>query len=226
VRLTGDAERIRSRFAHIVIEGPIGVGKTSLARKLGELLGAELLAEQAQDNPFLDRFYADRPGYALQTQLFFLLQRVKQVQTAAQTRMFDCGLVSDFLFAKDDLFARLNLSDEEYRLYAQLHARVAPPVPEPDLVIWLQASPATLLQRVQRRGIDAEQRIESDYLRRLSDAYARFFQTYDGAPLLAVDTEEFNPLDDAVDFERLLAAMAGFQGRRDVLDPHARPPWR
>jgi deoxyguanosine kinase len=205
------------RFRHIAIEGPIGAGKSSLARKLAAHLGAELLLEQADENPFLGRFYADMPGYAFQTQLHFLFQRVRQMQGIAQPGMFAGALVSDFLFAKDALFARLNLSDDEYRLYTQMHAKVAGQFAEPDLVIWLQARPATLLQRIQRRGIGMEQGISAGYLQRLCDAYAEYFRAYTGAPLLAVGTEGFNPLDNEADFHALLARLAEFSGPREYL---------
>jgi deoxyguanosine kinase len=212
------------RFRHIVIEGPIGVGKSSLARKLAAHLGADLLLEQPQDNPFLDRFYDDMPGYAFQTQLFFLFQRLKQMQSAAQPGMFATALVSDFLFAKDALFARLNLSDEEFRLYSQMYAQAAPQVREPDLVIWLQASPATLMQRIRKRAITMEQAITTEYLRRLSDAYAEYFHGYSGSSVLALGTEHFNPIDSDDDFVALLDRLARLKGQREFFNSHAEFP--
>jgi deoxyguanosine kinase len=206
------------RFRHIVIEGPIGVGKSSLARKLAAHLGAELLLEQPQENPFLGRFYDDMPGYAFQTQLFFLFQRLKQMQGAAQPGMFSNALVGDFLFAKDALFARLTLSDDEFRLYSQMYAQVAPQVREPDLVIWLQASPATLLARIRRRAIGMELGITADYLQRLCDAYVEYFHKYDGAPVLAIGTAHFNPVDHEADFETLLQRLAAFEGPREFFN--------
>jgi deoxyadenosine/deoxycytidine kinase len=207
------------RFPYIVIEGPIGVGKTSLARKLGARLSAELVLEKADDNPFLERFYGDLQGYAFQTQLFFLFQRLKQLRGLAQPAMFSRGIVSDFLFAKDALFARMNLSDDEYRLYAQMYAPAAAQVPEPDLIIWLQASPGTLLRRIRRRSIRMEQGITQDYLQRLCDAYIAHFNSHDGAPLLAVVTEHFNPIEREADFELMLETLAGFNERRGILNP-------
>ena len=205
------------RFRHIAIEGAIGVGKTSLARKLAQHLGAELLLEQAGENPFLGRFYDDMPGYAFQTQIFFLFQRVKQMHKAMQPGMFAGPLVSDFMFAKDALFARLNLSDEEFRLYHQMHEQIAAQVSAPDLVIWLQAPVETLQRRIHRRAIGMEQRISADYLKRLVDAYAAYFHTYDGAPVFGVGTESFNPVDSDADFAELLRRLAAFRGRREFL---------
>lgn len=208
------------RYRHIAIEGPIGVGKSSLARRLASHLGAELLLEQPLDNPFLERFYGDMPGYALQVQLAFLFQRVKQVQQLAQPGMFAQAVVSDYVFAKDALFARLNLSDDEYRLYAQMHAQVAPQVPEPDLVIWLQAGPATLMQRIRRRGIGMEQGIGEDYLQRLADAYVEYFHAYDAAPVFAVGTEHFNPVENDADFAVFVERLAAFRGKREFFNSH------
>ena len=208
------------RFRHIAIEGPIGVGKSSLARRLAEFLGAELLLERPQENPFLERFYGDMPGYALQVQLAFLFQRVKQVQAVAQPGMFAQAVVSDYVFAKDALFARLNLSDDEYRLYAQMHAQVAPQVPEPDLVIWLQAGPATLMQRIRQRGIGMEQGISEAYLQRLCDAYVEYFHAYDAAPVFAVGTEHFNPVERDADFTTFVERLAAFRGKREFFNSH------
>lgn len=206
------------RWRHLVIEGPIGVGKTSLARRLAAHFDAELLLEQPQDNPYLERYYADRRGYAFQAQLFFLFQRARQMQALAQPGMFERPLVADFLFAKDALFAGLNLGDEEYRLYTQMYARLAPQVPQPDLVVWLQASPAALLQRIRRRGIAMEQGLEEGDLQRLCDAYAGHFEAAADVPVLAVRTEHFDPIGNGADFRLLLQRLAAYQGPREVLD--------
>jgi len=206
------------RFRHIAVEGPIGVGKSTLAARLAQHLGAEPMLERPAENPFLQRFYADMPGYAFQTQLFFLLQRWEQMQVLAQPSVFGAAVVSDFVFAKDAIFARLNLSDEEHRLYQQMVAHLALRVREPDLLIWLQAPTPTLFQRIRRRAISMEQGIAPDYLERLADAYAAHFQAYDGAPVFAVATEHFNPAERDADFDLLIERLAAFQGRRGFLD--------
>ena len=213
------SSRFGAGLRHIAIEGAIGVGKSSLARRLAVHLEAELMLEAADENSLLERFYADQPGYAFQTQVIFLFQRLKQVRSVSQPGMFSPMVISDFMFAKDALFARLNLNDEEYRLYSQLYAPAAQQVPEPDLVIWLQASPATLLQRIRRRGIRMEQVITEDYLQRLCDAYVEYFHGYDGAPVFAVATEHFNPANHEADCSTLLDKLAAFAGRRGFYDP-------
>ena len=213
------------RFRYIAIEGPIGVGKSTLARKLAAHLGADLLLEQGHENPFLDRFYKDMPGYAFQTQLAFLFQRVKQMQAVAQPSMFANAVIADFLFAKDAIFARLNLSDDEFRLYTQMYDQVAPQVREPDLVIWLQAAPPTLLGRIHRRAIPMEQGIAPDYLQRLCDAYVEYFHGYEGAPVFALGTEHFNPVDGDADFAVFLERLAAFRGRREFFNSHVEIPF-
>jgi len=157
------------KFRYIVVEGPIGVGKTSLARRLSEHFQAGLMLEDADTNPFLSRFYQDMERYALQTQLFFLFQRASQVRDLKQLELFGHATVADFLLDKDPLFARLNLNDEEYRLYQQIYAHLQPQTPTPDLVIYLQAPVESLIERVRRRGVAYESPITEDYLARLAE---------------------------------------------------------
>jgi deoxyadenosine/deoxycytidine kinase len=209
--------RTLERFRHIAIEGPIGAGKTTLARLFADRIAADLMLEQPGENPFLARFYDDRAGYAFQTQLFFLFQRERQFRAIAQPSMFAQTVVSDFMFAKDALFAQLNLSDEEYRLYAQMHQPIAAQLGEPDLVIRLQASAPTLLARVRGRAVAMEHGIDLAYLQRLCDAYAEFFASYDGAPVFAVDTERFHPIERVSDLDELVRSLERFDGRRGVL---------
>jgi len=202
------------RFRHIVVEGPIGAGKTSLAGKLAGHFGARPVLEEAFDNPFLERFYQDSRRYALPAQLFFLFQRVNQLRDLAQHDLFAQTLVGDFLLAKDPLFARLTLDDDELRLYQQIFESLSPQAPTPDLVIYLQAQPDTLVERVQRRGVPMEAAISDTYLRALADAYSRFFHDYDDAPLLIVNTEHLNPIERDEDFALLVHRIVHLRGRR------------
>lgn len=204
------------RLRHIAIEGPIGAGKSTLARLLAARLDAQLLLERPHDNPFLERFYADPARYAMQTQLCFLFQRIEQYRELAQPGMFTPRVVSDFMFAKDALFAQLTLSDDEFRLYSQIHAAMAPQMPAPDLVIWLQADPATLLGRIAQRGLAMEQGMDPAYLQRLGHAYAAWFEREPGLPVLAIDTTRFNPLAQPADLDRLMQRLQDFRGPREA----------
>jgi deoxyguanosine kinase len=192
---------------YIVIEGPIGVGKTSLARRLAETLSAELILEQAESNPFLERFYRDPVGAALPAQLHFLFQRVQQLTAFRQDDLFSTIRVADYLLEKDRLFARVTLDEAEFGLYDQIYSRVVIDPPKPDLVIFLQAPVDVLLQRIGRRGIKVEQLIERAYLERLNEAYARFFHDYEAAPLLIVNAAAIDPTSNTADYEELLGAI-------------------
>lgn len=206
------------KYRYIVIEGPIGVGKTSLAGRLAERLGSALLLEEPDANPFLEKFYGDIARYALPTQLFFLFQRVHQLQSLAQMDMFSRVTVADFLLEKDSLFARMTLGDEEYDLYQQVYRHLQPKAPPPDLVIYLQASPATLVERVRRRAAEYEKNIGEEYLWRLAESYARFFHRYDAAPVLIVNSENLNFVDHAADFDLLLGRIEQMRGPREYFN--------
>lgn len=204
---------------HIVVEGPIGVGKTSLARRLGEHLDAELLLEQPETNPFLARFYQNQQRYALQTQLFFLFHRLDQLRELSQPELFPRTVVGDYLLEKDPLFAGLTLSDDEYKLYRQIYDRVSLPASvAPDLVIYLQARPETLVARVRKRGIDMERKISDDYLILLGESYTRFFHGYDAAPVMVVNSENLNFVDNDDDFQLLVQRIEAMRGHREYFN--------
>jgi deoxyguanosine kinase len=203
---------------YIVVEGPIGAGKTSLAQQLADHLAGDVLLERPQDNPFLERFYQDMPRFALPTQLNFLLQRMEQLRGVGQLDMFQRATVGDFLLDKDPLFARLNLSDAEYGLYEKVYAHLRPEAPTPDLVIYLQAPVETLVERVHQRGIEYERTISAHYLARIADAYSRYFYRYEGAPLLIVNSERLNFVADADHFRLLLAHVGSMRGRREFFN--------
>ena len=206
------------RYRYIVVEGPIGVGKTTLAQKLGAHLGASLVLENPDAVPFLPKFYQDMARYALPTQLSFLFQRVDQVASLAQMDLFDGVTVADFLFEKDPLFAELILNDDEFRLYSDIYRHLRVQAPTPDLIIYLQADIDTLLDRVRQRSRDYESKIGEGYLRRLAERYSRFFYDYDGAPVLIVNVETLNPIDHAEDFELLLQRIEGMRSAREYFN--------
>jgi deoxyadenosine/deoxycytidine kinase len=202
------------RFRHIVVEGPIGVGKTTLARRLADRFGARPVLEEPQANPFLERFYRDGTRYALPAQLFFLFQRIAQLRELSQRDLFMEAVVGDFLLDKDPLFARLTLADDELALYQQIYASLQPQAPVPDLVIYLQAQPEQLVARVRQRGIPMEADISEAYLRELGETYSRFFHHYEAAPLMIVNTAHFNPVAHDRDFATLVRQIVEMRGRR------------
>jgi deoxyadenosine/deoxycytidine kinase len=204
---------------YIVIEGPIGVGKTSLARRLAESLEAELVLEQDGQNPFLERFYRNQKAGALPAQLFFLFQRAQQLGSLKQQDMFAPRRVADYLFEKDRLFAGLTLDAAEMALYEQVASRLAVDPPKPDLVVYLQAPVETLLQRIARRGIPFESGIDAPYLTRLNDAYARFFHEFDKAPLLIVNAASIDPVQNQGDYDELVGAIRRMKKGRMYYNP-------
>ena len=209
-----DLEKCR----YVVVEGPIGAGKTSLARQLAGHLNGEALLERPEDNPFLERFYTDMARFALPTQLHFLFQRVDQLRGVGQLDMFRHATVGDFLLDKDPLFARLNLSDAEYHLYEKVYAHLKPQTPSPDLVIYLQAPVDTLIERVHKRGLSYERLISEHYLARLADAYSRHFYEYQEAPLLIVNSERLNFVANEAHMQLLLDRVAAMRGRREFFN--------
>jgi len=207
-----------SKYRFIVVEGPIGVGKTSLARRLSERLGASMLLERPEQNPFLARFYQDMARYALPTQLFFLFQRIGQLREMSQLDMFKSHTISDFLLEKDPLFARLTLSGEELHLYQTIYDTLKPQAPRPDLVIYLQAQSDTLIERVRQRATDYERPISEDYLALLADSYSRYFYHYDGAPILIVNSERLNFVRNDGDLDLLIERIAAMRGGREFFN--------
>ncbi|MBS1211079.1 MAG: deoxynucleoside kinase [Proteobacteria bacterium] len=203
------------RFRHIVVEGPIGAGKTSLARRLSERLSANLVLEQPEMNPFLSRFYAERERWALATQIEFLFQRTGLLAEAAQALQAGHRVVSDFILEKDPLFASLNLTEDEARLYEQIFAQLRPAPLKPDLVIYLQAQPDVLIERVRKRGMDAERKITEAYLATVSERYASFFHTYEASPLFVINAEVLNPVEEEDDFELILQRLQAMRGYRE-----------
>ena len=204
---------------YIVVEGPIGVGKTSLARRLAGTLEAELVLEQDAQNPFLERFYKNPKAGALPAQLFFLFQRAQQLGSLKQQDLFAPRRVADYLFEKDRLFASLTLDQAEMSLYEQVASRLDVDPPRPDLVVYLQAPVETLLARIAKRGITYESGIDATYLSRLNDAYARFFHEYDRAPLLIVNASNIDPVQNQGDYDELVGAIRRMKKGRMYYNP-------
>lgn len=204
---------------YIAIEGPIGVGKTTLTQRIAQVFGYQTLLEPAAENPFLDGFYRGRQQ-ALATQLFFLLHRSRQVHDIKSDDLVGNRLVADFLMAKDRLFAKLNLDEDEFTLYEQIYRSLQIQAPEPDLVIYLQAPTSVLMSRIKQRGVNFEQHIETQYLETLTDAYTEFFHFYDSAPLLIVNAAEIDFANNHQHFEQLLEQILNLDGMRHYFNPH------
>ena len=214
-----DVEIVPAPHRFVVVEGPIGVGKTSLARRLAKSFGSELVLEQGEENPFLERFYRNPRAAAFQTQLYFLFQRSRQMQDLRQADLFEKVRVADYLLDKDRLFARLTLDEEEFGLYEQVYSKLAIDAPVPDLVVYLQAPVDILTERIARRGISYEQMIERRYLERLVEAYARFFLEYEAAPVLMVNAADIDPVGSEQDYAVLLAEIVKARKGRHYFNP-------
>ncbi len=207
----------------IVVEGPIGVGKTTLARRLAESFNTELLLEGADENPFLNSFYTSGRNMAFQTQLFFLFQRAQQMQDLRQADMFRPVHVADFIMEKDRLFAELTLDEEEFKLYQQVYQHLTIDAPVPDLVIYLQAPVDVLRKRIANRGRSFEKAISNDYLKRLNESYARFFHNYAESPLLIVNAEEIDLANNERDYQLLLDQIMKVKSGRHYFNPTSIP---
>jgi len=210
---------VNNHPGYVVVEGPIGVGKTSLARRLADSFGSELLLEGAEENPFLERFYRDPKNAALPTQLFFLFQRARQLQDMRQSDMFRPVRVADFLIEKDRMFARMTLDQHELELYDQIYEKMTLDAPVPDLVIYLQAPVDVLQSRITKRGIDYEQHMQGDYLRRVAESYMEFFYHYTGSPLLIVNATEIDLASNEKDYNNLLEQVCNIKRGRHYFNP-------
>jgi deoxyguanosine kinase len=205
-------------YRYIAIEGPIGAGKTSLAHNMAARLNCPVVLEQPETNPFLEKFYGDMPRYALSTQLFFLFQRMHQLETMEQENRFAQSVISDFLFEKDQLFADVTLNEPEYGLYQQIREHLHPRAPSPDLVIYLQATPEILIRRIRQRGNVLEQNLSEDYLKRLAERYLRFFHEYDRAPVMIVNSERLDFAHNTTDLDMLLTRIEQMRSAREYFN--------
>ncbi len=206
---------------YIAIEGPIGVGKTALARRLADSLSADLVLEEVEENPFLERFYRDGRSAALPAQMFFLFARARQIEQLRQPDLFSSVRISDYLFTRDRLFAELNLDPDELTLYDQIAENLAIEVPIPDLVIYLQASVDAIMQRLAKRDSHYDRFVDRRYIERLTDAYARFFHAYDDGPLLIVNASQIDPVHNEADYEQLFQQIERTTGGRHFFNPVA-----
>ncbi|MCP4301189.1 MAG: deoxynucleoside kinase [Gammaproteobacteria bacterium] len=215
MQASGDSSR------YIAIEGPIGVGKTALAKRLADSLSADLVLEEIDENPFLERFYRDGRSAALPAQMFFLFARARQIEDLRQPDLFSSVRISDYLFTRDRLFAELNLDPEELKLYDQIAENLAVDAPVPDLVIYLQASVDAIMRRLARRNSSYDRFVNRDYIEKLTDAYARFFHAYDEGPLLIVNASQIDPVNNDADYEQLFQQIERTTGGRHFFNPVA-----
>ncbi len=211
---------IFNKFPYIVVEGPIGCGKTTLSKMLADKFPVDYLSEKAEANPFLPRFYQDAQRYGLPTQLFFLFQRANQIKELSQRDMFAKPIVADFFLEKDPLFARLNLDDEEYALYHQIYQHLQLKAPKPDLVIYLQTPIDSLMERIEERSVSYEQDIPGEYIERLSNAYSDLFHNYDTSPVLIVNNEKLNIVKNHSSLDLLLDRIMQIKGQREFFNPN------
>ena len=209
----------RTPPAFIAVEGSIGVGKTTLAKKLAASFNYTVLLEEAEENPFLEKFYQRRKQAALATQLFFLFQRAQKIQDIRQADIFEPARVTDFLIEKDPLFARINLDRDEYQLYDKVYKQFTIDAPKPDLVVYLQASTDVLLSRIENRGLAIERNIDRGYLERLNEVYSEFFLYYDDAPLLIVNASEIDLANSAADYKDLVNYLLNIRRGRHYFNP-------
>jgi len=211
---------IFNKFPYIVVEGPIGCGKTTLSKMLADKFPVDYLSEKAEANPFLPRFYQDAQRYGLPTQLFFLFQRANQIKELSQRDMFARPIIADFFLEKDPIFARLNLDDEEYALYHQIYQHLQLKAPKPDLVIYLQTPIDSLMERIEERSVSYEQDIPREYIERLSNAYSDFFHNYDTSPVLIVNNEKLNIVKNHSSLDLLLDRIMQIKGQREFFNPN------
>lgn len=211
---------IFNKYPYIVVEGPIGCGKTTLAKMLADKFPVDYLSEKAESNPFLPRFYQDAQRYSLPTQLFFLFQRANQIKDLSQRDMFAKPIIADFFLEKDPIFARLNLDDEEYALYHQIYQHLQLKAPKPDLVIYLQTPIDALMERIEERSVSYEQDIPREYIERLANAYSEFFHNYDASPVLIVNNQKLNILKNDGALDLLLNRILQIKGQREFFNPN------
>jgi len=210
-----------SASRYIAIEGPIGVGKTALARRLADSLSADLVLEEVDENPFLERFYRDGRSAALPAQMFFLFARARQIEDLRQSDLFTSVRISDYLFTRDRLFAELNLDQEELKLYDQIAENLSVDAPPPDLVIYLQASVDAVMRRLAQRNSRYDRFVDRHYVEKLIDAYATFFHSYDEGPLLIVNASQIDPVNNDADYEQLFRQIEKTTGGRHFFNPIA-----